>query len=126
MQAVDAAPPQDTVLEPSVPDEPQASPKGGGDETPAATSREEWRGPTVHHLPPLCVKLLFPRDYPSSSPPEVQLSALWLTPADSAALRRGLAALWDEQASEDPLDSVPQILVPIPYTRLKYYAQLGV
>lgn len=119
MQAVDAPPPppQDTVLEPSVPDELQASPKGGGDEAPAATSREEWRGPTVHHLPPICVKLRFPRDYPSSSPPEAQLSALWLTTADSAALQRGLAALWDEQASVDPVDSIHNTLDSIPYIR---------
>lgn len=55
-------------------------------------------GPLVQHLPPVCLRLRFPRDYPSASPPQVLgLSALWLSAADGAALRRHLAALWDDQ-----------------------------
>lgn len=55
-------------------------------------------GPLVQHLPPVCLRLRFPRDYPSVSPPQVLgLSALWLSTADGSALRRHLAALWEDQ-----------------------------
>ena len=48
----------------------------------------------------MSLQLSFPPQYPSDSPPEVSLSAFWLTPAQLCQLQGKLHELWEEQEGE--------------------------
>lgn len=56
-------------------------------------------GLRVKHLPPLCLRLQFPRGYPSTEPPDFTLAALWLSTEDAASLAAQLKRLWEEQVN---------------------------
>lgn len=58
---------------------------------------------TIRHLPPLCLRLTFPSDYPNSVPPVFQLTALWLSASHTDVLSAELSAQWEAQGPGMPI-----------------------
>ncbi len=54
-------------------------------------------GPRVSHLPPLCLDLRFPADYPSAAMAVAHISAVWLTADAAQLLYDELLDVWHEQ-----------------------------
>ena len=52
-----------------------------------------WR---IGHLPPIIARITLPASYPSKDPPDVNLSALWLTPKQISIIQDQLLNLWNE------------------------------
>ena len=74
-----------------------AAPAQLPDSVDGAAVADEMTGPRVSHLPPVCLRLRFPADYPSAGMPAAQLSAPWLTPDSVQMLLDRLTELWHEQ-----------------------------
>ncbi|XP_063223142.1 E3 ubiquitin-protein ligase RNF14-like [Bacillus rossius redtenbacheri] len=51
---------------------------------------------SLDYLPPLSLLFSFPKDYPSSSPPDFTLSCQWLRRKDITKLCKKLDSIWDE------------------------------
>lgn len=60
-------------------------------------------GYTVQFLPPICMQLRLAAGYPSQHPPDVSLSALWLSGPAAAQLEGHLQQLWAEQGPGAPV-----------------------
>lgn len=71
--------------------------EANGCEAAAEADSPAAAGLRVKHLPPLCLRLLFPRGYPSAAPPQFKLSALWLGADDAMVLAADLTQQWEEQ-----------------------------
>ena len=50
----------------------------------------------VKHLPPYVLHVSLPTTYPSKDPPNVHISAVWLSAAQINLLQDHLKQLWDE------------------------------
>uniref|UniRef100_A0A7S0WUX6 RBR-type E3 ubiquitin transferase n=1 Tax=Chlamydomonas leiostraca TaxID=1034604 RepID=A0A7S0WUX6_9CHLO len=60
-------------------------------------------GHPIHHLTPIRVHLTLPLDYPSDSPPQAELHAMWLTPAQAAQLAGTLASHFEAVGAGAPI-----------------------
>lgn len=73
---------------------------GGGGEPGASSGSGGYR---AEHLPPLCMQLRLAAGYPSRQPPQLSLSAAWLSGGASQQLQEQLQALWEEQGPGIPV-----------------------
>uniref|UniRef100_A0A914VL04 RNF14 n=1 Tax=Plectus sambesii TaxID=2011161 RepID=A0A914VL04_9BILA len=64
----------------------------------------------VENLSPVYLEFVLPNDYPSTSPPEVSLSAAWLDSSMSAELLKRLNEFWTENAGMPVLYSWSQVV----------------
>ena len=69
----------------------------------SASAAHEECLPMVTSLPPLNLRLLFPQDYPSASPPGAAISACWLAPDQAQHLQDHLYEIWDDQGPGLPV-----------------------
>lgn len=60
-------------------------------------------GQPVQHLPPIRVELTLPYGYPSTSPPQAALHAMWLPPQQAQALASSLASQYEEAGPGCPI-----------------------
>lgn len=73
---------------------------GAGDPgSGSGSGRPQHGGYRVQFLPPICMQLRLAAGYPSQHPPDVSLSALWLSSAAAATLEGQLQQLWHEQGA---------------------------
>ena len=59
--------------------------------------------PSVKALPPLHLRLTFPKSYPSARPPAAHISAAWLAPQQAQHLQDQLLELWNQQGPGLPI-----------------------
>ena len=76
---------------------------GGRAALPGGGARGSAAGYPVQFLPPVCMQLRLAAGYPSQHPPEVGLSALWLSSSQAARLEAQLSELWQEQGPGGPV-----------------------
>ena len=94
------------------------------DSVDTAGVTDELTGPRVSHLPPVCLCLRFPGDYPSAVMPAVQLSALWLTADTAQMLLDRLEDLWHEQVHQhNTCIAAPPAMSCLSASRIRYYTR---
>eukprot|EP00298_Acanthocystis_sp_HF-20_P013514 c20388_g1_i5.p1 GENE.c20388_g1_i5~~c20388_g1_i5.p1 ORF type:complete len:369 (+),score=136.52 c20388_g1_i5:1-1107(+) len=50
----------------------------------------------INHLPPICLTITLPEDYPSVSPPILQIDCVWLTPDQQTRVCSDLMEVWKD------------------------------